>query len=85
MLPQSYKIKIPGLPPSTTITISSTEPIMEDIYSMRREEIHLHLKLYELNAGDEASPPTYLHRLKGKHISESIRYLIITSQARNTE
>ena len=58
---------------------------MEDIYSMCREEINLHLKLCGLNLGDEASIPPYLCRFTGKHVSESIRDQIIKIQARNTE
>ena len=52
---------------------------------MCQEKINLHLKLFGLNAGDEASIPPYLCRLMGKHVSESILDHIITSQVRNTE
>ena len=58
---------------------------MEDIYSIWREEIDLHLKLCRLNVGGEATLPPFLCRLTGKHVSEIIRDQIITSQVRNTE
>ena len=58
---------------------------MEDIYSMYWEEIDIHIKLWMLNAGDEASLSPYLHRLTGKHVSENIWDQIITIQVRNTE
>ena len=45
----------------------------------------LHLKIYGLNAGYEASLPPYLHQLTGKYVSESIKDNIITIQVRNTE
>ena len=47
--------------------------------------MYLHLKLCVLNAGDEASLPPYLHQLTGKHVSESIKDNIITSQVFNTQ
>ena len=52
---------------------------------MFREEIDIHLKLYDLNACDGASLPPYLQQLTGKHVSKSIKYKIITSKVRNTE
>ena len=58
---------------------------MEDIYSMCREEINIHLKLCGLNAGDEASLPPYLRRLTCKRVSKSIQEQIIKFQFRNTE
>ena len=58
---------------------------MEDIYSMCREEINIHINSCGMNAGDEDSLPPYLRRLRGKHISEIIRYQIITSKVRNTK
>ena len=77
-------IKLPGLPPSPAITSGSTEPTTEDIHSMWREEIDLHTKLCRMNVRDEASLQPYLLRLKGKYVSESNRYQIITGQVRNT-
>ena len=70
---------------SLAIFGGSTEPIMEDIYYMCREEIDMHIKLYGLSPGDEASLPPYMRRLIGKHVSESIRDQIITGQVLNTE
>ena len=78
-------LKLPGMSPSPAISRGSTELIMEDIYSMFREEIDLYLKLCRLNTGDKASLPPYLRRLTVKHVSEIIRYQIITIQVRNTE
>ena len=37
-----------------------------------------------MNTGDEASPPPYLRRLTGKHVSEIIKDKIITGQVLNT-
>ena len=77
--------KLPGLSPSTAISRGSTEPIMEDIYSIFQEEIVLHIKLCGLNPGYEASFPPYLLCLIEKHFSKSIWDQIITSQVRNAE
>ena len=77
-------IKLPGLSPPSAIANSPTEPIIEDTYTIFCEEIYLHLKLCRLNAGVKASPPTYLSRLTGKHVYESIKGQIITSQVHNT-
>ena len=49
------------------------------------EEIDLHLKLYGMNAGDEASLSPYLRHLMGKHLPENIRDRIITGQVCSTE
>ena len=78
-------LKLPGLPPPPAIASVSTEPIMEDIYAIWREEIDLHLKLCWMNVGDEASLPPYMLRLTVKHISEIIWDQITTIQVRNTE
>ena len=78
-------LKLPGLSPSPAIASGSTQPILEDIYSLCWEEIDLHLKICRLNAGYEASLPPYLRRLTGKHVSESIEYQIIKIQVGNTE
>ena len=77
-------LKLPDIFPPPEIAKGPTEYIMEDIYAMCREEIDIHLKIYGLNAGDEASLPPYLIWLIGKHVSKSIQDNIMTSQVRNT-
>ena len=44
-------LKLTGISHTPAITKVSTEPIMEDIYFMRQEEIDLHLNLCGMNTG----------------------------------
>ena len=50
-------LKLPGVSPSPAIADVSTEPILEDIYFILREEIDPRIKLYGLNVGHEAPLP----------------------------
>ena len=52
---------------------------------MCMEELDLHLKLCALKPNDTSSSPSYLKRLVGKHVSDSIQNQILTSHIRNNE
>ena len=66
-------------------TAGPTAPNYKDLLGMCQEAIDLHLHICGLITGDEQSLPSYLTRLAGKNVSDSIKDQILTAQICNNE